>query len=115
MATAPRLARFVDDRVEASQPGDLLGAAEAGRLADLGEQVTGEDRPDPVDRLQRLAALVGAGVAPQLCVDRLQLRLERADDREQRIDLEPRVRGQSQRRGRSEERRVGKECRSRWW
>lgn len=36
---------------------------------------------------------------PRLGVNCGQLRLERADDREQRIDLEPRVRGQPQRRG----------------
>src|SRR6266540_3652045 len=87
MATAPRLSRFVDDRVEPGQPRDLLGAAEAACLADLGEQVAGQDRPDPVDRLQRLAALISAGEATQLGVDGVQLRLERTDDREQRVDL----------------------------
>src|SRR6266536_217644 len=58
VAAAAALTRLIDDRVEAGQPGDLLGAAEAARLADLGERVAGEDRSDPVDRLQRLAALV---------------------------------------------------------
>jgi hypothetical protein len=73
VAAAAALARLVDDRVEAGQPGDLLGAAEAARLADLGEQVSGQNRPDPIDRLQRLAALIVAGEAAQLAVDRLQL------------------------------------------
>jgi hypothetical protein len=47
--TAPaRLARLLDDRFEAGQTRDLLGTAERARLTDLGEQVAGEDRPDPV-------------------------------------------------------------------
>jgi hypothetical protein len=45
-AAAPRLARLVDDRIEAGGADCLTGASEAGRLAELGEQVTGEDRPD---------------------------------------------------------------------
>src|SRR6266540_7190528 len=73
VAAAARLAGLVDDRVEAGQAGDLLGAAEAARLADLGEQVAGEDRTDPVDRLQRPAALVGAGEATQLALDGVQV------------------------------------------
>jgi hypothetical protein len=35
--------------------------------------VAGEDRPDPVDRLQRLAALIVTGEATRLRVDRVQL------------------------------------------
>src|SRR5712692_121869 len=88
VAAAAALTRFFDDRVEAGQPGDLLGAAEAARLADLGEQVAGEDRPDPVDRLQRLAALIVAGEATQLGVDRLELRLQRRHHRQERVDLQ---------------------------
>jgi hypothetical protein len=38
---------------------------EACTLAELGEQVAGEDRADPVDRLQRQTALVGTGEATQ--------------------------------------------------
>lgn len=93
MAAAASVARLVDDRIEAGQAGDLPGAAEAAGLPDLGQQVAGEDRPDPVNRLQRLAALVGAGEAAQLDVDRVELRLERRDDREQRLDLQPRMLG----------------------
>jgi len=37
VAAAAALARLVDDRVEAGEPCDLLGAAKAARLADLGE------------------------------------------------------------------------------
>jgi hypothetical protein len=44
VAAAAALARLVDDRVEAGQAGDLLGTLEATGLADLGEQVAGEDR-----------------------------------------------------------------------
>ncbi len=71
LAAAASLAGFVDDRVEAGRAGDLLGAAEATGLADLGQQVAGEDRADPVDRMQRLAALVLAGETAQLGVDRV--------------------------------------------
>ncbi len=94
VAAAAALARLVDNRVEAGQPGDLLGVAEAARLADLGQQVAGQDRPDPVDRLQRLAALVGAGEATQLRVDRVQLRLQRCHHRQERVDLQASVLGQ---------------------
>jgi hypothetical protein len=45
-AAAPRLAGLVDDRIEAGRAHRLTGAAEARCLAELGEQVTGEDRPD---------------------------------------------------------------------
>src|SRR5438034_1194461 len=69
MAAPARLARLVDDRVEPGKPRDLLGATETACVADLGEQVTGEDRADPVDRLQRLAALIAASETPQLRVD----------------------------------------------
>jgi hypothetical protein len=96
MAATARLARLVDDRVEPGQAGDLLGAAEAARLADLGEQMAGEDRADPIDRLQRLTACVAAGETAQLAVDPVKLHLERGDDREQRVDLQPRVRVQAQ-------------------
>ncbi len=51
LAAAARLARLVDDRVEPGQPRDLIAAAEAARLADLGEQVACEDRPDPVSTI----------------------------------------------------------------
>src|SRR6266511_3654573 len=78
VAAAAALARFDDDGVEAGQAGDLLGAAEAAGLADLGEQVAGQDRADPVDRLQRPAALVGAGEATQLRVDGVQLGFQAA-------------------------------------
>jgi hypothetical protein len=80
--------------VEPGQPGDLDGAAEAAGLADLGQQVTGEDGADPVDRLQRLAALVAAGETTQVGVDRIQLRLQGRDHRQKRVDLQPRVLGQ---------------------
>jgi hypothetical protein len=73
LAAKARLSRLVDDRVEAGQAGDLLGAAEAARLVDLGEQMAGEDRADPLDRLQRPSSCVGAGEAAQLAVDRIQL------------------------------------------
>jgi len=63
MAAAAGFAGLVDDRVEPGQTGDLSATVEPACLADLGEQVAGENRPDPVDRLQRLAALVGAGEA----------------------------------------------------
>jgi hypothetical protein len=51
LAATPRLARLVDDGIEAGRAHRLTGAPEAGRLAELGEQMAGEDRPDAVDRL----------------------------------------------------------------
>jgi len=47
VAAAAALARLLNDRVEAGQPGDLLGAAEAASLADLDQETAGQDRPDP--------------------------------------------------------------------
>jgi hypothetical protein len=44
---------------------------EAVDVADLGEQVAGEDRADPEDRLQRSAAPVATGVAAQLGLEQL--------------------------------------------
>src|SRR6266516_2651349 len=66
------------------RPVASAGAAEATRLAGLGEQMAGEDRADRVDRLQRLTPCVGAGEAAQLAVDRIQLHRERGDDRGER-------------------------------
>jgi hypothetical protein len=66
LALAAAVAGLINDRVKAGQAGDLVGVAEAMGLADLGQHVAGQDRPDPVDRLQRLAALVLAGEAAQL-------------------------------------------------
>jgi hypothetical protein len=63
------------------------------RASPIGQQVAGQDRPDPVDRLQRLAALVVAGEAAQLGVDRVQLRLQGRHHREQRVDLQASVGG----------------------
>jgi hypothetical protein len=93
LAPAAALTRLLDHRVEAGETGDLLGTAEATRLADLGQQVAGEDGSDPVDRLQRLAALVSAGEATELGVHRLQLCFERRHHRDQGVDLQARVRG----------------------
>ena len=58
--------------------GDLV-IVEGHRIGEarrIGEQVAGQDRPDPVDRLQGLAALVLAGEATQLGVDAVELRCE---------------------------------------
>jgi predicted ATPase len=90
-AEADRLAayRFLDDRVEPGEAGDLLGAAEPTRLTDLSEQMASEDRPDPGDRLQGLAALIAASETTQLGVDAVQLHLQRRDHGQQRIVLEP--------------------------
>ena len=92
-AAAVAIAGRLDGWVESRQAGDLLSAAEAARLTDLGEEMAGEDRPDSVDRLQAAAAIVSTGEAAQLGVDRVQLCLERSDDREQRINLQPRCSG----------------------
>src|SRR5439155_18046396 len=48
---------------------ELAGTTEAARIADLGEQVTGEDRADTPDRLQRAQTAVVAGELAQLAVE----------------------------------------------
>jgi hypothetical protein len=59
-AAALALGRFDHTRVKSTRAHQLPRPVEAARLADLGEPVAGEDRPDTEDRLQRLAAAVGA-------------------------------------------------------
>src|SRR2546425_195484 len=71
------------DGVEAGGADELAGAAEASRVADLGQQVAGEDRADTPDRLQRLQTGVGAGEAAQLAVELADLLFERGDQPQQ--------------------------------
>jgi hypothetical protein len=47
LAAPARLAGFLDDRIQAGQPCDLAGAAEAARLADLREQMEARIGPTP--------------------------------------------------------------------
>jgi hypothetical protein len=68
IAASLRLRRVEYDRVEAGNPHDLVSTAEAARGADLGEQMTGDDRADPVDRLQRKQPLIDASEAAQLAL-----------------------------------------------
>jgi hypothetical protein len=56
------LGRFDHARVEAAGADQLPRPLKARDVADLGEQVAGEDRADAEDRLQRLAAAVVPGV-----------------------------------------------------
>jgi hypothetical protein len=72
--------------------------AEARRFAELGEQVTGQDRPDAIDRLQRQTAPIAAREASQLGLQRAQLILDRLDQSQQTIDLRACCRRQRQRR-----------------
>jgi len=65
-AAALRPARLVDDRVEPARADRLASTPETCTLAELGEQMASEDRPDTVDRLQRQATTVGASEATQL-------------------------------------------------
>lgn len=81
MTATTRLARVVNDRIEAGEAGGVLRAPEAARLTDLGEQMASEDRPETVDRLQGLVALITAGAAAQLSVDAGDLRFERGHHR----------------------------------
>ena len=73
VTAASGVARLVDDRIEAGGADRLSCAPEAGCLAELGEQVTGEDRPDAIDRLQRDAPAVVSCEAAQLRLERVQL------------------------------------------
>ena len=66
VAAPRRLPGVGDDRVEAGGTDRGAGAAKALRLAEFGEDVAGEDRADPVDRLERLAAPV-EGVRLSVC------------------------------------------------
>src|SRR5207247_9754717 len=68
-AAALVVGRFDHDGVEAGGADELAGASEAARVADLGEQVAGEDRPDTPDRQQRSKTRVGAGEPAQLAVE----------------------------------------------
>jgi hypothetical protein len=76
---ASGLARLGDDGVEPGGAGHLAGAVEATGLSQLGEEVTGENRADAVDRLEGVAAGVGAGEAAKLGFQRLELLLEDGD------------------------------------
>src|SRR6266511_1239345 len=62
-AAALALGRLDHGRVKAAGAHQLPWSLEAADVADLGEKVAGEDRPDSEERLQRPAALVAAGVA----------------------------------------------------
>src|SRR5207245_1776097 len=75
--------RFDHDRVEPGRTNELAGASEAACVADLGEQVAGEDRPDTPDRLQGAQASVGAGELAQLAVELGDFLLERGDQTQQ--------------------------------
>jgi hypothetical protein len=76
-ATAFAVCRFDRSGVETACANELPCAVEAAGVADLGEQVTGEDRADAEDRLQRLAAPVGASEAAQFALEQLELFVER--------------------------------------
>jgi hypothetical protein len=91
-AAVPRFARLVDDGIQAGGADRLTRTAEARRLAELGEQVTGQDRPNAVDRLQRDAASVGSCEPSQLGLERAQLALNGFDQSQQTLDVRARRR-----------------------
>src|SRR5437762_3103175 len=95
-AAPARVGRLEDDRIEAGGAYDLACAAEAPCVADLGKQVTGDDRADAVDRLKRLKARIGAGQAAKLAVDLRELLLDRLDNPELSVDqcADVRLKGQ---------------------
>ena len=94
VAAASRFAGLLDDRIETGGADRLSCAPEAGRFAELGEQVTGEDRAYPVDRLQRHATPIATSEATQLRLQRAQLALDRFDQTQQTTDLGTRRRRQ---------------------
>jgi hypothetical protein len=79
--------RFDHARVKPAGAHQLPRPVEAACLADLGEQVAREDRADTEDRLQRLTAPVGARVAAQLALDKLELLFQPGDHRDDHVDL----------------------------
>jgi hypothetical protein len=62
------------------------GAAEAACVADLGEQVAGDDGAYPVDRLQGDEAAVAAGEPARLALELRHLLRGRVDHRDVRVD-----------------------------
>jgi hypothetical protein len=86
LAAALRVGRLEDDRVESAGADDLLGAAEAACIPDLGEQVAGDDGADAVDLLQGHEAAVAAGEAAQLPLELGHLLRSRGDHRNVRVD-----------------------------
>ena len=86
------LGRFDHARVKAAGTHQLPRPLEAARIADLGEQMAGEDRADTEDRLQRPAVLIGAGEATQFALDQFDLLLQCRDHGEDHVDLPAHVR-----------------------
>jgi len=84
--------RFDHDRVEPGGAHELAGAPEAARVADLGEQVAGEDRSDAPDRLQGAQTSVDAGKTAQLAVELGDFLLEGGDQTQEPLGLRFRVR-----------------------
>ena len=74
--TAPTISRFLDGRVKPAGAHKLPRPPEAAGVADLGEQMAGEDRADAEDRLQRPAAPVAARVTAQFALEQLDLLLQ---------------------------------------
>jgi len=68
-------------------PADRLARTPKARtFAQLGEQVTGQDRRDIVEGLQRHTTTIAASKATQLGLERPQLALDRLDQKQQTID-----------------------------
>ncbi len=67
----------------------LRGATEAGHVADLGHENSGQDRSDPGDGLDGvIAAMILEDLRHHSCED-LDLVVERVDQAQQRIDASP--------------------------
>ena len=102
MLSLPRRLVSADSETTGSRPcdpHDLAGAAEAIGLADLGQQVGGEDGADAEDRAQRLQAQVAARTLAQLGIDDRELLVEHRDQREHGLDIRERRRRQRERAG----------------
>jgi hypothetical protein len=86
LGAALRLGRLEHDRVEAGNADDLVGAAEAAGVADLGQQVAGNHGADAVDLLQGDEPAVAAGERSQLPLDLRHLLRGRVDHRDVCVD-----------------------------
>src|ERR671937_2550221 len=95
--TPLRFTGIGDDRVETGGAHCTPRTAEALRLPEFGEDVAGEDRPDPVDRLEGAAAPIGTREPAQLGFELALFVLDQVDQPQQRLHLRPRGRRQRER------------------
>src|ERR671911_499498 len=66
--------------------GQLLGLAEAGDVADFGDEYPGQHRPDPGDDLDGLVAGVSTQAAGDQLGEQVDLEVQRGDQSQQGVD-----------------------------